>query len=418
MGTHSFSFTSESVTEGHPDKVADQISDAVLDAVLTDDPDGRVACETLVTTGLVVVAGEISTRTYVDIPTLVRTKVREIGYDRAKYGFDAETCGVIVAIDEQSSDIAQGVDTAYEVQHDPGDDDPLDRTGAGDQGMMFGYACRETDELMPLPITLAHRICKRLAEVRKADVLPYLRPDGKAQVTVRYEVDEHGRQRPVEIERVLVSAQHREGLDIDTLLKPDIVEHVIRPIMPHGLFDESRLEERDFVLVNPTGRFVRGGPMGDTGVTGRKIIVDTYGGAARHGGGAFSGKDPTKVDRSAAYAARYAAKNVVAAGLAERCELQIAYAIGVARPMSIQVECFGTEMLPVTQIEALVREHIDLRPAAIIRDLDLRRPIYAKTAAYGHFGRDDHDFTWEKTDKADILRTAAGLAAPAATTSA
>jgi S-adenosylmethionine synthetase len=418
MGTHSFSFTSESVTEGHPDKVADQISDAVLDAVLTDDPDGRVACETLVTTGLVVVAGEISTRTYVDIPTLVRTKVREIGYDRAKYGFDAETCGVIVAIDEQSSDIAQGVDTAYEVQHDPGDDDPLDRTGAGDQGMMFGYACRETDELMPLPITLAHRICKRLAEVRKADVLPYLRPDGKAQVTVRYEVDEHGRQRPVEIERVLVSAQHREGLDIDTLLKPDIVEHVIRPIMPHGLFDENRLEERDFVLVNPTGRFVRGGPMGDTGVTGRKIIVDTYGGAARHGGGAFSGKDPTKVDRSAAYAARYAAKNVVAAGLAERCELQIAYAIGVARPMSIQVECFGTETLPVTQIEALVREHIDLRPAAIIRDLDLRRPIYAKTAAYGHFGRDDHDFTWEKTDKADILRTAAGLAAPAATTSA
>ena len=418
MGTHSFSFTSESVTEGHPDKVADQISDAVLDAVLTDDPDGRVACETLVTTGLVVVAGEISTQTYVDIPTLVRTKVREIGYDRAKYGFDAETCGVIVAIDEQSSDIAQGVDTAYEVQHDPGDDDPLDRTGAGDQGMMFGYACRETDELMPLPITLAHRICKRLAEVRKADVLPYLRPDGKAQVTVRYEVDEHGRQRPVEIERVLVSAQHREGLDIDTLLKPDIVEHVIRPIMPQGLFDESRLEERDFVLVNPTGRFVRGGPMGDTGVTGRKIIVDTYGGAARHGGGAFSGKDPTKVDRSAAYAARYAAKNVVAAGLAERCELQIAYAIGVARPMSIQVECFGTESLPVTQIEALVREHIDLRPAAIMRDLDLRRPIYAKTAAYGHFGRDDHDFTWEKTDKADALRTAAGIAAPAATTSA
>ena len=418
MGTHSFSFTSESVTEGHPDKVADQISDAVLDAVLTDDPDGRVACETLVTTGLVVVAGEISTQTYVDIPTLVRTKVREIGYDRAQYGFDAETCGVIVAIDEQSSDIAQGVDTAYEVQHDPGDDDPLDRTGAGDQGMMFGYACRETDELMPLPITLAHRICKRLAEVRKADVLPYLRPDGKAQVTVRYEVDEHGRQRPVEIERVLVSAQHREGLDIDTLLKPDIVEHVIRPIMPQGLFDESRLEERDFVLVNPTGRFVRGGPMGDTGVTGRKIIVDTYGGAARHGGGAFSGKDPTKVDRSAAYAARYAAKNVVAAGLAERCELQIAYAIGVARPMSIQVECFGTESLPVTQIEALVREHIDLRPAAIMRDLDLRRPIYAKTAAYGHFGRDDHDFTWEKTDKADALRTAAGIAAPAATTSA
>ena len=416
MGTHSFSFTSESVTEGHPDKVADQISDAVLDAVLTDDPDGRVACETLVTTGLVVVAGEISTQTYADIPTLVRTKVREIGYDRAKYGFDAETCGVIVAIDEQSSDIAQGVDTAYEVQHDPGDDDPLDRTGAGDQGMMFGYACRETDELMPLPITLAHRICKRLAEVRKADVLPYLRPDGKAQVTVRYEVDEHGRQRPVEIERVLVSAQHREGLDIDTLLKPDIVEHVIRPIMPQGLFDESRLEERDFVLVNPTGRFVKGGPMGDTGVTGRKIIVDTYGGAARHGGGAFSGKDPTKVDRSAAYAARYVAKNVVASGLADRCELQIAYAIGVARPMSIEVECFGTEAPGVTpgRIEELVREHFDLRPAAIIRDLDLLRPIYAKTAAYGHFGRDDHDFTWERTDKAEALAAAAGLAATTA----
>jgi S-adenosylmethionine synthetase len=415
MAARSFSFTSESVTEGHPDKVADQISDAVLDAVLTDDPEGRVACETLVTTGLVVVAGEISTRTYVDIPTLVRKKVREIGYDRAKYGFDADTCGVIVAIDEQSADIAQGVDTAYEVQHDPGDDDPLDRTGAGDQGMMFGYACRETDELMPLPIMLAHRICRRLAEVRKADVLPYLRPDGKSQVTVRYEVDEHGRQRAVEIERVLVSTQHREGLDVDTLLKPDIVEHVLRPILPHDLFDERRLNERDFVLVNPTGRFVKGGPMGDTGVTGRKIIVDTYGGAARHGGGAFSGKDPTKVDRSAAYAARYAAKNVVAAGLAERCELRIAYAIGVAHPVSIDVDCFGTELLPVSRIEALVREHFDLRPAAIIRDLDLKRPIYAKTAAYGHFGRDDHDFTWEKTDKADALRAAAGLAAPAET---
>jgi S-adenosylmethionine synthetase len=415
MAARSFSFTSESVTEGHPDKVADQISDSVLDAVLADDNEGRVACETLVTTGLVVVAGEISTRTYVDIPTLVRTKVREIGYDRAKYGFDADTCGVIVAIDEQSTDIAQGVDTAYEVQHDPGDDDPLDRTGAGDQGMMFGYACSETKELMPLPITLAHRICKRLAEVRKADVLPYLRPDGKAQVTVRYEVDEHGRQRPVEIERVLVSAQHREGLDIETLLKPDIIEHVLHPILPRDLCEEQRFGERDFVLVNPTGRFVKGGPMGDTGVTGRKIIVDTYGGAARHGGGAFSGKDPTKVDRSAAYAARYVAKNVVAAGLAERCELQIAYAIGVAHPMSIQVECFGTEAPGVSaaRIEALVREQFDLRPAAIIRDLDLTRPIYAKTAAYGHFGRDDHDFTWEKTDKAEALRAAVGLTAPA-----
>jgi S-adenosylmethionine synthetase len=413
MGAHSFSFTSESVTEGHPDKVADQISDSVLDAVLSGDTDGRVACETLVTTGLVVVAGEISTDIYVDIPNLVRRKVREIGYDRAKYGFDADTCGVIVAIDEQSSDIAQGVDTAYEVQHDPGDDDPLDRTGAGDQGMMFGYACRETEELMPLPITLAHRICKRLAEVRKADVLPYLRPDGKAQVTVRYEVDEHGRQRPVEVERVLVSAQHREGLDVESLLKPDIVEHVLRPILPHELCDERRFNEREFVLVNPTGRFVKGGPMGDTGVTGRKIIVDTYGGAARHGGGAFSGKDPTKVDRSAAYAARYVAKNVVAAGLAERCELQIAYAIGVAHPMSIQVECFGTEAVSTTRIEELVREHFDLRPAAIIRDLDLKRPIYAKTAAYGHFGRDDHDFTWERVDKADALRSAAGLAVEA-----
>jgi S-adenosylmethionine synthetase len=415
MATHSFSFTSESVTEGHPDKVADQVSDAVLDAVLSKDKSGRVACETLVTTGLVVVAGEISTETYVDIPTLVRKKVREIGYDRAKYGFDADTCGVIVAIDEQSADIAQGVDTAYEVQHDPGDDDPLDRTGAGDQGMMFGFACRETDELMPLPITLAHRICKRLAEVRKADVLPYLRPDGKAQVTVRYEINEHGRQRPVEIERVLVSAQHREGLDVESLLKPDIIDQVLRPILPHGLYDERRFNERDFVLVNPTGRFVKGGPMGDTGVTGRKIIVDTYGGAARHGGGAFSGKDPTKVDRSGAYAARYAAKNVVAAGLADRCELRIAYAIGVAHPVSIDIDCFGTELLPVSRIEALIREHFDLRPAAIIHDLDLLRPIYAKTAAYGHFGRDDHDFTWEKTDKADALRAAAGLAAPAET---
>jgi S-adenosylmethionine synthetase len=415
MGAHSFSFTSESVTEGHPDKVADQVSDAVLDAVLADDPEGRVACETLVTTGLVVVAGEISTKTYVDIPTIVRTKVREIGYDRAKYGFDADTCGVIVAIHEQSADIAQGVNTAYEVQHDPGDDDPLDRTGAGDQGMMFGYACRETDELMPLPIMLAHRICKRVAEVRKADVLPYLRPDGKAQVTVRYEVDEHGRQRPVEIERVLVSAQHREGLDCEALLKPDVIEHVLHPILPHELYDERRFSERDFVLVNPTGRFVKGGPMGDTGLTGRKIIVDTYGGSARHGGGAFSGKDPTKVDRSAAYAARYAAKNVVAAGLADRCELQIAYAIGVAHPMSIEVDCFGTEAegMTTTRIEALIREHFDLRPAAIIHDLDLRRPIYAKTAAYGHFGRDDHDFTWEKTDKAKALRAAAGLATPA-----
>ena len=408
--TREFLFTSESVTEGHPDKMADQISDSVLDAVLADDPEGRVACETLVTTGLVVVAGEITTETYVDIPRLVRNRIREIGYDRAKYGFDADTCGVIVALDEQSPDIAQGVDQSYETQHDPSDDDPLDKVGAGDQGMMFGFACTETEELMPLPIMLAHRITKRLAEVRKADVLPYLRPDGKAQVTVRYEVDPHGRMRPVEIERVLVSTQHRDGLDIDTLVKPDVVEHVLHPILPPDLYDEHRLQERDFVLVNPTGRFVAGGPISDTGVTGRKIIVDTYGGSARHGGGAFSGKDPTKVDRSAAYAARYVAKNVVAAGLADRCELQIAYAIGVAHPVSIQVECFGTEAVPTARIEELVREHFDLRPAAILRDLDLRRPIYAKTAAYGHFGRADADFTWEAVDKADALRAAAGLA--------
>ncbi len=406
-----FLFTSESVTEGHPDKMADQISDSVLDAVLADDPFGRVACETLVTTGLVVVAGEITTKTYVDIPRVVRNCIREIGYDRAKYGFDADTAGVIVAIDEQSPDIAQGVDESYEVQHDPGDDDPLDLVGAGDQGMMFGYACMETEELMPLPIMLAHRIAKRLSEVRKADVLPYLRPDGKAQVTIRYESDASGHQRPVEIERVLISTQHRDGLDVDALIKPDLVEHVLHPILPRELYDERRLEERDFVYVNPTGKFVIGGPMGDTGVTGRKIIVDTYGGAARHGGGAFSGKDPTKVDRSAAYAARYVAKNVVAAGLADRCELQVAYAIGVAHPVSISVECLGTERIPVPRIEELVREHFDLRPGAILRDLDLRRPIYMKTAAYGHFGRADHDFTWERTDKADALRAAAGLEA-------
>jgi len=411
MPTQTFPFTSESVTEGHPDKIADQISDSVLDAVLADDPLGRVACETLITTGLVVVAGEITTETYVDIPRLVRNKIREIGYDRAKYGFDADTCGVIVAIDEQSPDIAQGVDRSYELQHDPNEDDPLDQVGAGDQGMMFGYACRETDELMPLPITLAHKITHRLAEVRRAELLPYLRPDGKAQVTVRYERDENGRQRPVQIERVLVSTQHRDGIDIETLIKPDVIDHVLRPILPAELYDAHKLDAGDFVLVNPTGRFVAGGPLSDTGLTGRKIIVDTYGGAARHGGGAFSGKDPTKVDRSAAYAARYVAKNLVAAGLADRLEVQVAYAIGVAHPISIEVECFGTEEIPVARIEELVREHFDLRPAAILRDLDLRRPIYAKTAAYGHFGRDDHDFTWERTDKADALRAAAGLGA-------
>jgi S-adenosylmethionine synthetase len=417
MAARSFLFTSESVTEGHPDKVADQVSDAVLDAVLTDDANGRVACETLVTTGLVIVAGEITTECYVDIPRLVRDRIKEIGYDRAKYGFDADTCGVMVAIDEQSPDIAQGVERSYEVQHDAGDRDPLDRVGAGDQGMMFGFACTETEELMPLPIMLAHRICKRLSEVRKAQILPYLRPDGKAQVTIRYEVDERGRQRPVEIARVLVSTQHRDGLDTDALVKPDVIEHVLHPILPRELYDERRFEERDFVLVNPTGKFVTGGPMGDTGLTGRKIIVDTYGGMARHGGGAFSGKDPTKVDRSAAYAARYVAKNLVAAGLADRIELQVAYAIGVAHPVSIEVDCFGTERIELRRIEKVIREHFDLRPGAILRDLDLMRPIYAKTAAYGHFGRSDHDFSWERTDKADELRAAAGLTpeVPAAT---
>ncbi len=412
MSARSFDFTSESVTEGHPDKVADQISDVVLDAVLADDPVGRVACETLITTGLVVVAGEITTDTYVDVRSLVRETVADIGYTRAKYGFDAETCGVMVTIDEQSADIAQGVDESFEAQH--GDDDPLDRIGAGDQGMMFGYATRETEELMPLPIMLAHKLTKRLSEVRKADVLPYLRPDGKSQVTVRYEVDEHGIQRPVEIERVLISTQHRDGLDPEVMIKPDLLEHVVEPILHtdyRDLFDPARLGAKDFLYVNPTGKFVVGGPMGDTGLTGRKIIVDTYGGAAPHGGGAFSGKDPTKVDRSAAYAARWVAKNVVAAGLADRCQVQVAYAIGVAHPMSVLIDCFGTEVVPLARIEALVGEHFDLRPGAIIRDLDLQRPIYRKTAAYGHFGRDDRDFTWERTDKADALRSAAGLTA-------
>jgi S-adenosylmethionine synthetase len=405
-----FLFTSESVTEGHPDKIADQVSDSVLDAVLADDTAGRVACETLVTTGLVVVAGEISTETWVDIPRLVRDRIAEIGYTHSEWGFDAHTCGVVVAIDEQSADIAQGVDKSYEVQHDPGDDDPLDQLGAGDQGMMFGYATRETQELMPLPIQLAHKITRRLAGVRKSEQLKYLRPDGKAQVTVRYEVDEHDRQVPVEIVRLLVSTQHADHVDPQTI-KEDVIEHVLHPILDPRLYDERRLyDDRDFVYVNPTGKFVLGGPMGDTGVTGRKIIVDTYGGAARHGGGAFSGKDPTKVDRSAAYAARYVAKNVVAADLAERCEVNVAYAIGVAHPVSITVRTFGTERIPVPKIEDLVREHFDLRPAAIIRDLDLLRPIYAKTASYGHFGRDDHDFTWERTDKAEALRAAAGVA--------
>jgi S-adenosylmethionine synthetase len=409
MATREFLFTSESVTEGHPDKIADQISDSVLDAVLADDTGGRVACETLITTGLVVVAGEISTETYVDIPRLVRSRIADIGYTHSEWGFDAHTCGIVVAIDEQSPDIAQGVDHSYELQHDPGDDDPLDQIGAGDQGMMFGYATRETPELMPLPIMLAHKIARRLAGVRKSEQLKYLRPDGKAQVTIRYETDEHDRQVPVEIVRLLVSTQHDENVDAETI-KEDVIEHVLHPILDPRLYDERRLyDDRDFVYVNPTGKFVLGGPMGDTGLTGRKIVVDTYGGAARHGGGAFSGKDPTKVDRSAAYAARYVAKNLVAAELADRCEVNVAYAIGVAHPVSIAVRAFGTEKVPVERLEELVREHFDLRPAAILRDLELRRPIYAKTAAYGHFGRDDHDFTWERTDKADALRAAAGI---------
>jgi S-adenosylmethionine synthetase len=410
-----FEFTSESVTEGHPDKIADQISDTVLDACLADDPESRVACETLITTGLVVVAGEITTKAILDVPGLVRRKIAEIGYTRAKYGFDAQTCGIQVALDRQSPDIAQGVDASFEAQH--GDTDPIDRIGAGDQGMMFGYATNETDQLMPLPIQLAHRLGKRMSEVRKAGVLPYLRPDGKTQVTVRYEVDEHGRHRPVEIVRLLISTQHSEGVDAEAMIKPDLVEHVLEPILMtefRDLYDPQRLRAKDFFYVNPTGKFVIGGPMGDTGLTGRKIIVDTYGGAAPHGGGAFSGKDPTKVDRSAAYATRYVAKNVVAAGLADRCQVQVAYAIGVAHPMSVLVECFGTEKIPVSQLERLVREHFDLRPGAIVRDLDLRRPIYANTAAYGHFGREEHEFSWERTDRAAALRAAAGLDAPAA----
>jgi len=385
-------FTSESVTEGHPDKIADQISDAVLDAVLRDDPTGRVACETLVTTGIAFIAGEISTKTYVDLPSIVRQTIKEIGYTRAKFGFDYETCAVVSSIDPQSADIAQGVDTG----------------GAGDQGMMFGYASNETDELMPLPISLAHKLAKRLADVRKAEVIPYLRPDGKTQVTVRY-LDG----KPVEIEKVLISTQHREGVDPESLIKPDLFEHVLLPILPHDLFDEKKLLKN--FLVNPTGRFVIGGPVGDCGLTGRKIIVDTYGGMARHGGGAFSGKDPSKVDRSAAYAARHVAKNVVAAGLADRVEVQVAYAIGVAHPVSVMVETFGTEKIGKGQIQALIDEHFDLRPGAFREILKLHRPIYQKTAAYGHFGREDHDFTWEKTDKADALRQAAGLGAAGAT---
>ncbi len=402
LSDNEYLFTSESVTEGHPDKIADQISDGVLDAVLTDDPYGRVACETLVNTGLIVVSGEISTDTYVDIQEIARETVRKIGYDNAEYGFDCDTCAVINAIDKQSPDIAQGVDAAYETRHDAGDEDELDIAGAGDQGMMFGYAARETEELMPLPIALAHKLAKRLAEVRKGEVLPYLRPDGKTQVTVRYQDG-----KPVEIEKILISTQHADGIDAEALIKPDLFEHVLRPVLPTDLYDEKKLLKN--FLVNPTGRFVIGGPMGDCGLTGRKIIVDTYGGMARHGGGAFSGKDPSKVDRSAAYAARWVAKNIVAAGLSDRAEVQVAYAIGVAHPVSVMVETFGTEKVGRAQIAQLVDEHFDLRPGAFREELKLHRPIYQKTAAYGHFGRDDHDFTWERTDRAAALRSAAGL---------
>jgi len=402
LSDNEYLFTSESVTEGHPDKMADQISDGVLDAVMTDDPDGRVACETLVNTGLVVVSGEISTSTYVDVPKIVRETVDRIGYNDALSGFDCNTCAVISSIDEQSPDIAQGVDKAYEARTDPADDDELDIAGAGDQGMMFGYATRETPELMPMPISLAHKLAQRLAAVRHSGDISYLRPDGKTQVTVRYEDN-----RPVEIEKVLISTQHKPGADAETQIKPDLWEKVIRPILPEELYDPKKL--LDGLLVNPTGKFEIGGPMGDCGLTGRKIIVDTYGGMARHGGGAFSGKDPSKVDRSAAYAARYVAKNIVAAGLAERCEIQVAYAIGVAHPVSIMVETYGTEKVPRSKIAALVDEHFDMRPGAFRQYLDLHRPIYQKTAAYGHFGREDADFTWEKTDKADDLRSAAGL---------
>jgi len=393
-------FTSESVTEGHPDKIADQISDAILDSIYKDDPMGRVACETLVTTGMVVVGGEITTTTYVEIPKIIRETIRGVGYTRAKYGFDCETCGIITSIDAQSPDIAQGVNHALEERSGAATDADLDQLGAGDQGMMFGYACQETPELMPLPIMMAHKLAHRLSEVRKAGILPYLRPDGKTQVTVEYR---NGK--PHRITTVVISSQHKPNIEVETLMKPDFLEHVVKPILPEELVDYKNLQ----LLVNPTGKFVIGGPMGDCGLTGRKIIVDTYGGMARHGGGAFSGKDPTKVDRSGAYAARYVAKNIVAAGLADKCEIEIAYVIGVAHPVSVMIDTFGTENIDKDKIIKLVLEHFDLRPAAIIRDLKLRRPIYKKTAAYGHFGRTDEDFTWEKTDKADDLRRSAGL---------
>src|SRR4051794_2106583 len=394
-----WTFTSESVTEGHPDKMADQISDAVLDAILTEDPMGRVACETLLTTGLVVVAGEITTSAYIEIPRLVRDVIVGIGYDRSSFGFDGQTCGVTVSLDAQSSDIAQGVDTAMEVRTGKSGEDILNGQGAGDQGMMFGYACDETADLMPLPIWLAHRLAQRLAQVRKAGVLPYLRPDGKTQVTFEYEDG-----RPVRLKTVLISTQHGPDIDLETLLKPDLRDHVIAPLVPAQFADDDYE-----ILANPTGRFELGGPHADTRLTGRKIIVDTYGGAARHGGGAFSGKDPSKVDRSAAYASRWVAKHVVASGAASRCEIQVAYAIGVARPVSVMVEAFGTESVDPAKIEQAVKDVFDLRPAAIIRDLDLRRPIYQRTAAYGHFGHSDKEFTWEVTNKLDDLKPALGI---------
>jgi S-adenosylmethionine synthetase len=407
-GSREFLFTSESVTEGHPDKVADAISDGVLDEVLRRDPGGKVACEVLVTTGLVVVAGEITTDAYVDIPRIVRDTVRDIGYTDARFGFDFLTCGVVVAIDEQSPDIRMGIEASYEEQHQRAEVE-LDGQGAGDQGMMFGYACSETPELMPLPIMLAHRIGRRMAEVRKDGTLAFLRPDGKTQVTVRYRED-GGSLTPVAIERLLVSTQHDPDVD-EATIRRGLLEHVL-PFAIHEHCPPEQLDEPDFLLVNPTGRFVTGGPMGDTGLTGRKIVVDTYGGAARHGGGAFSGKDPSKVDRSGAYAMRWVAKNVVAAGLAARAEVQVAYAIGVARPVSVAVETFGTETAPRETIEAAVASVFDLRPAAIIRDLDLLRPIYQRTAAGGHFGRVDEDFPWERTDRVAELRAACGLGEP------
>ncbi len=397
----SWTFSSESVTEGHPDKMADQISDSILDALLAQDPASRVACETLVTTGIAVVAGEITTKAYVDIPSIVRETIKEIGYDRESFGFDGNTCGVMVSLDEQSVDIAQGVDDSEEVRSGQSEEDDLDKQGAGDQGMMFGYACEETPELMPLPIHLAHRMAERLSEVRKAGTVPYLRPDGKTQVTFEYEDN-----KPVALKTVLISTQHNDGIDRDSMIRPDLIENVIRPVIPEQFADDDYE-----VYVNPTGRFVIGGPVGDAGLTGRKIIVDTYGGSARHGGGAFSGKDPSKVDRSAAYATRWVAKNVVASGAASRCEVQVAYAIGVAKPMSVWVETFGTETVDPVKIAEAVDQVFDLRPAAILRDLDLRRPIYKRTAAYGHFGRTDDDggFPWEATNRADDLKSALGL---------